>query len=261
MAKAKAVANTALKIDDSLAEVHTSLATVKLMYDWDWPGSQAEFERAIALKPNYALAWNHYAYGLAFVGQFDRAVAAVQREIDLEPLSVTANFDLAAIYLCTNHTDEAIRQLQKVIEMDPTLPVAHHFLANAYYQKGLYDKFIEKVIEVRSDPVLNDGDWSALGLTADQVRRAYARGGLEAFLRGELEGVLARSKKEYVAPKRIAVLYAMLGESDKAMDWLERTYQEHSKTIMSIKVDPRLERIRSNPHFQEMLKRVGLTQP
>ena len=179
----------------------------------------------------------------------------------LEPLSVTANFDLAAIYLCAHHTDEAIKQLQKVIEMEPALPFPHHFLLNAYYQKGMFNEFIEKLIAIRSDPVLSaSGDWSGIGLSPTEIREAYTKAGWEGFLRAELGRLMTRSKKEYVAPKRIAVLYAMLGENNQAMEWLEKTYQEHSKTIMTIKVDPRLDRLQSETRFQEMLKRVGLTQ-
>jgi serine/threonine protein kinase/Tfp pilus assembly protein PilF len=259
MFQSKIAANKALEIDDSLAEAHAAACGVKLQ-DWDWSGARTECERALELKPNYVRALSLYSGVLGLIGQYDKAIEASKRELEVDPLSITGNFDLGSVYLYAHHTDEAIEQLQKVIEMDRKLPVTHHFLANAYYQKGMYDNFAEKVIEIRSDPVLNHGDWNALGLTAEQVRDAYARGGFEGLLRAELDAVLAASKKEYVSPKRIAALYAMLGENDKAMDWLEKNYQEHSKTMMTIKVDPRLERLQSDPRFKEMLARVGLPQ-
>ncbi len=142
--------------------------------------------------------------------------------------------------------------------MDPNLAVAHHFLINAFYQKGMYDQSIEELIEVRSNPVLKQGDWSPIGLSTTEIREVYSTSGWKGFLHHELDSVLARSTTEYVAPKRIACLYAMLGDNEKAMDWLENTYQEHSKTIMTIKVDPRLDGLRSDLRFKAMLGRVGL---
>jgi len=125
----------------------------------------------------------------------------------------------------------------------------------------MQNEFIEELIAMRSDPDLAPGgDWSAIGLTPAQVREAYTKRGWDGFLRGELESILAHAKREYVSPKRIGCVYAMLGENDKAMEWLEKTYQEHSKSVMTIKVDPRLERLRSDPRFKEMLRRVGLPQ-
>jgi tetratricopeptide (TPR) repeat protein len=233
------------------------------MYDWDWPGAQAEFEQAIALKPNYATALNYYSYCLAYGGQFDRAIAMSKAALEIDPLSVTANFDLGAIYLYSQHTDDAIKQLEKVIEMDPAMPVTHYFLINAYYQKGDLERFVEKLIAVRADPTLGGsptGDWSSIGLAPERIGAVYAAGGWNGFLRAELEALLQRSKREYVAPKRIAVIYAMLGDNDKALEWLEKTYQEHSKTIVTIKVDPRLARLRSDPRFKDLLTRVGLPQ-
>ncbi len=257
MLRAKTAANKALEIDDGLAEAHAAAGGVKLQ-DWDWTGAKAEIERALALKPNYIRALDLYAGTVILTGQYDEAIEVTQHQLELDPLSITNNCDLAYIYLYARHTDQAISQLQKIIEMDPKLPVAHHFLANAYYQKGTYDKFVEKVIEIRSDPPLNKGDWNARGLSAEQVREAYARGGLHGFLREELESLLARSKKEYVPPKRIAVLYVMLGENDRAMEWLQKTIDEHSQSVMTFKVDPRLARIQSYPPFKEMLRRLGL---
>ena len=107
--------------------------------------------------------------------------------------------------------------------------------------------------------MIDKGDWSSRwGLTAEQVREAYARGGWEGFLHREVEALVARSKREYVSPKRIAAVYAMLGENEEAMKWLEKTYDEHSHSVMTFKVDPRLERIQSYPPFQEMLRCIGL---
>ena len=259
MLRAKIAANKALEIDAGLAEAYASAGGVKLQ-EWDWAGAQAELKRALALKPNYIRALDLYAGTVILTGQYDEAIKVTKQQLELDPLSITSNCDLAYIYLYARHTDQAIAQLQKIIEIDPKLPVVHHFLANAYYQKGMYDKFVEKVIEIRSDPVINKGDWNALGLSAGQVRDSYARGGFERFLRDELESLLAHSKKEYVPPKRIAVLYVMLGENDRAMEWLQKTIDEHSQSVMTFKVDPRLERIQSYPPFKETLRRLGLEQ-
>jgi len=255
--RSKIAANKALELDDGLAEAHSAAGGVKLQ-DWDWSGAKAELERALALKPNYLRALDLYSSTLLQFGQNDKAIEVSKHQLELDPLSITSNCDLAFVYIYARQTDEAIAQLQKIIEMDPNLPVAHNFLANAYYQKGMYDKFVEKVIEIRSDAVLNKGDWNARGLSAAQVREAYARGGFHGFLREELASLVARSKKEYVPPKRIAVLYVMLGENDRAMEWLQKTIDEHSQSVMTFKVDPRLARIQSYPPFKEMLRRLGL---
>jgi TolB-like protein len=253
MKKSKAAANTALQIDDDLAEVHVSVATVKLMYDWDWPGAQAEYERAIALKPNYALAWNKYSYGLAFVGQFDKAIETSKVELALDPLSVTANVDLGIIYVYTRHPDEAIRQLQKVIEMDPKLPVAHLFLVYAYFEKGMYDDVVREVLTMRAARGANPQEIAAL-------RKAYAENGWYGFEKLELEMALKEAQKGTGFSFTTAAHYALVGDNDKAMEWLEKTYQEHGKDMMLIRVDPRLDGLRSDPRFKGMLERVGLPQ-
>ncbi len=244
---AKTAAQKALELDDTLAEAHTSLGQILLFYDLDLVGSSKEFERAIALNPNYATAHHWYGVGPPLaVGEFDRAIAELRRAQQLDPLSLIINADLGVAFTTAQRYDEAITQLRKTIEMDPRFYYAHWNLGVALELKGeLREALAEykKAAELDDDPIV-------LGLIA----HAYAKLGERdqaLKLLAELQQVAAH---RYVPFSTFAGIYMALGEKDKAIDYLERAYRD--RALSNIKVDPMLDPLRGDPRFEALVAKI-----
>jgi tetratricopeptide (TPR) repeat protein len=246
--KAKEAALKALEIDDTLAEAHTSLALVKAHHDWDWSGAEREFQRAIALNPDYAMAHQWYGFTLVQTGRFEEAIAEVKRALELDPLSLFINFSLGVEYYHARKYDQAIEQYRKALELDPNFLLLHSFLGVAYVHKSMYSEGIaelEKAVEISHNHV----SLTFLG-------RGYAAAGRRAEAEKVLDQLNEFSKAKYVPAFRRAEIYASLGEKDKAFEWLEKAYEEHF--IIAIKVDPVYDPLRSDPRFADLLRRMNL---
>lgn len=249
--KAKSAALKALELDKSLAEAQTSLATVSFNYDWDWATAASGFQRSIELNPSYATAYQRYSLYLMAMGRTQESLTEMNRARDLEPLSISMNFSLGWRLYMARQYDQAIEQLRNALEMDPNFALPRVVLGQAYEQKGSYPQAIAELqkaasISHDSPPVLG-----ALG-------HAFGAAGNRA----EAEKILARlaqlSKKQYVSPFYVALVYDGLHENEKALDWLEKAYTDRSNAIIFIKVDPELDGLRSNPRFQSLLRRLNL---
>jgi TolB-like protein/Tfp pilus assembly protein PilF len=247
---AEAAAKKALEIDDNLAEAHTTLGFSLCVHHLDFAGSIREFERAIALNPNYATAHHWFGDGpLLAVGQFDRAIAEGKRALELDPLSVIITADLGADYLVARRYDEAIEQFHKAIDLDPRFYYAHWNLAEALEMKGnLREALAEykKAVELDDDPFV----LALLG-------QAYAKLGQ----RDEALKILAQlpqiAAHRYVPSYSYAVLHMALGEKDKAVEWLERSYQEGAGLdVIFLKVDPMLDPLQKEPRYQALVAKV-----
>jgi TolB-like protein/DNA-binding winged helix-turn-helix (wHTH) protein len=249
--KAEAAALKAVELDDSLAEGHHALAAIRLVCDWDWQGSESEFKRAIDLNPNYAEAHRVYADLLAFKGHPDQAVAEAQRAVENDPMSPDINMELGWIYYLTRHYQRAIGQFQKAEGMDPNRPEVHAGLGNVYAQKGKLDLAIReyrKAVELSGE-----APWalSALGY-AD----ALAGRRREAF---EILGRLnAMSKNRLVETLERALIYIGLGDKQQAFVWLAKAYEAREWDMTGLKADPAYDSLRSDPRFQDLVRRVGL---
>jgi DNA-binding winged helix-turn-helix (wHTH) protein/TolB-like protein/Flp pilus assembly protein TadD len=253
MPKARSAATRALELDDTLAEAHTSLGYVKHRYEWDWPGAEREFRRGIELNPDYARAHQWYGWYLLSLGKFDEAEAEFQRAQQLDPLSLYTNLTAGTPYFFSRQFDKAAAHFKKVIEMDPTFWLAHRWLAETYEGEGRYD---EAIAEYQTVLKMRGGDAAqtiALGYT-------YAMAGRQAEARQILAEIERASKKRYVPPYSFMIIYTGLGEKDKALAWLEKALQGRDNTIAFIKVDHRLDLLRSDPRFAELLKDTGLPQ-
>ena len=248
--KAKAAAKKALKLDDTLAEAHTTLAIALLLYDFDFAQAIREFQHAIELNPNYATAHQQYGnIGLIDLGRFDDAIAEGNRAAELDPLSLVINADVGANYYYARRYDEAIAQLRKTLEMDPGYYYAYITLGEALEMKGAGDTAIAEYQKARA---LND-DPSVLGLLA----HAYAASGTKTGALKILDQLKALSKQRYVAAYSFTLVYLGLGDKEEALHWLEQSYQDRAGgDIEGIRVDPFLDSLRGDPRFEALEEKV-----
>ena len=248
--KAQAAAMKAMEIDPSLAEAQTSLATVRLNYNWDWPGAETGFKHAIELNPSYATAHQRYSLYLIAMGRSQESLAEMNRALWLDPLSVSMNFSLGWRLYMARRYDEAIQQLRNTTDMDPTFALAHLVLGQAYEQKAEYSSAIAEFQSAVA------GSHNSPPMVA-ALARVYAISGRQSEARRMLEQLKQRSKQEYVSPFYIALVYAGLGQNDEAVKWLESAYADRSNPIIFLRVDPEFDGLRSNTGFQKLLNRLG----
>jgi Flp pilus assembly protein TadD len=255
MPLAKTAAMKALQLDDTLVEAHTALARVLFAYDWDWPGAEKEFKRAIELNPHYALAHQWYGGYLSTTGRFREADAEKKRALELEPLSLAGNFEAAlALYFSRNY-DQAINQFQKTLELDANFPPPYTFLGAAYEQKGMFEEAIAAFQKALS---INQGPAKILAMAG--LAHIYAASGRETEARKILAELQKLSEHSYVQATDLALVHAGLGEKDKAFAWLDKAYEERSFSLINLKVEPRFDSLHSDPRFADLLRRIGLTQ-
>jgi TolB-like protein/Tfp pilus assembly protein PilF len=248
--QAKAAAKKALQLDDTLAEAHASWARILCAYDFAFDEAVTEFERAIALNPNYATA-RHWFSNSALVprGDFERSVAEGKRSVELDPLSMINNADLGNTYFYARRYDEAVAPLRKAIEIDPGSHLAHYYLGQVLQEKGetaAATAEYKKAVELDDDP-------QALAC----LGQAYARSGK----RREAEQILARlmeeAKTRYVSAYNMALMFLGLGQKEHAIDALERAYSEGAgNDLYCIRVDPMVDELRKNPRFEALAEKI-----
>jgi len=249
--KAKAAAMKALALDQQLSEAHTSLANILTSYDWDFASAEKEFKRAIELNPNYPTAHQWYSEYLQAMGRYDEALAEIKRAQQLDPLSPIISAVAGRIYYCARRYDESIEELEKIRKAEPNFGPACAFLCEAYLKKGMY----EKAILTAQEPV-KFAPGTSVYLTI--LGNAYATSGNKS----EAENVLAElkelSKRQYIQPSYMALLYSGLGDKDQALQWLEKAYEERDDRLIFVITDPLIDNIRSSPRFDELMRRIGL---
>lgn len=256
--KVKSALKRALAIDEKQAEAHQLLAQAMFWFDWDWSGAEREFRRARELSPNIRGSFfANYAALLAASGRFDDALAEVKRINDLDPDPGRANFGLGFILYWARRHNEAIEHYRKPIEANPQAPISHFYLGFAYAQKSLFKEAIEQFEKVAADR--NAGAVAALGY-------GYAAAGNKE----QAMAILKQLEDGYnhpfvhfptgVPPYRVAAIYAALGDKDRAFEWLERDFKARGGWMIWLKVDPVLDNLRSEPHFQELLRRMNFPE-
>ena len=252
--KAKAAAEKALAIDGSLAEAHTSLAMVLIYSNWDWEDASREFRRAIQLNPGYATAHHWYAVSyLTSVGRLDEALAELRRAREADPLSLILNVATGWVLYAARRYDEAIEQYRKAIEMDPTFFAAQREIGAVYVQKRQYQ---QAITEFQKALKLSPGDTFALG----QLGQAYALAGQKSEAIRILNTLKERSRQGYVRAYDLAAVATGLGDKDQALAWLEKAYQDRSEWLTWAKVEPWMDPLRSDPRFQNLLRRMRLAR-
>jgi TolB-like protein/DNA-binding winged helix-turn-helix (wHTH) protein/Tfp pilus assembly protein PilF len=251
--KAKVAALKALELDDTLAEAQTSLATVRFNYDWDWAGAAGGFRRSIELNPSYATAYQRYSLYLMAMGRTEESLAQMSRARELDPLSISMNFSLGWRLYMARQYDKAIEQLHNTLDMDPNFALPRMVLGQAYEQKRAYQQAIAELQKAASISRDSPQMLGALGY-------AYGVAGQKSEAEKVLGQLMDQSKKQYVSPFYVAIVYAGLRENERALDWLEKAYQDRSNGVVFLKVDPQLDGLRTIPRFQALLRRLALPQ-
>lgn len=253
MPKAKEAAMKAIELDDTLAEAHASLGLAREYWDWDWAEAEKEFRRAIGLNPNYATGHLWYGLYLTEMGRLDESITELELARQLDPLSLENHTFSALPYYCARQYDRALEQLRKTLEIDPVYPQAYYFLGWVYEQKG---DLAEAITQYEKTIALVP----RFPLVTAAIGHAYAAWGKKDEAQKALQKLRELSTRMYVSPYDVALVHIGLGEMDRAFELLEEAYKEKSVWLVRLNVDLRLDSIRSDPRFTNLVRRVGLAQ-
>jgi Tol biopolymer transport system component/tetratricopeptide (TPR) repeat protein len=245
--RAKEAAQKALSFDDSLAEAHASLAFVMLYGERDWTGAEREFRRAIELNPSYATAHHWYAFNLAAMSRLPESLNEIKRARELDQRSVIINTAVANVYYYARRYDQAIEQCRKSLEMDAGFVPAHTVLRWSLEKKGMFDEAFTAYQQEKTYA----GDSANMKARLAHVQ---ASAGKQAEARRTLDELIAGRKRQWVSAYEIAVVYAILGDNDKSLEWLDRADEEHAIGFVFLRVDPDLDNIRNDPRFLQLLR-------
>jgi eukaryotic-like serine/threonine-protein kinase len=251
MPKARSAAIKALDLDESLAEAHTSLAKINHSYDWDFQGAEREFKRAIQLNPNYPTARQWYGVFLSAMGRHDEAIFHRKRAQELDPTSLSINTGLGRAYYWARRYDEAIEQCREAHQLEPSYVDTHWSIGLCYEQKGMFE---QAIAEFQDAVTLSNGRPTLLGA----LGHAYAKAGKLNDAQKKVDELNRASEQRYVSAYPIALIHVALGQKERAFEMLEKAYQERDEMITHLGVDPRLDELRGDPRFQDLLRRTGI---
>ena len=250
--RAKEIIQKALELDETLAEAHGILAFLNWQWDWNWRTAEEEYRYALSLNPNSVDVRVPLSWYLGWRGRRDEALAEVAKIRELDPPNPNTFLDEAAIYYHLRDYRAMLDASRKTVALNPDNWLGHYFLAVAY--DGLN---LEAIPEYQKAVELSEGDTDPTAGLA----HAYASVGQRANAEKILRNLLHKSKTSYVSPYMIGSIYAGLGDKNKAFDFLEKAYQERSPDIpWFLKADLRIDSLRSDPRFQDLVRRVGLPQ-
>jgi tetratricopeptide (TPR) repeat protein len=248
--RAKAAAKRTLEIDESLGEAHASLAFSYSFYDWNWSAAEKEFKRAIELNPSYATAHEWYAVYLFAMGRFDEAINEAERARELDPLSIIINSVVGIAYYFARRYEESIELHKKALELDPNFLLATTYSTLAYVERGMHDEVTDLIR--KAEPLATNNTYS-LGYFGG----TYGRIGKK----DEALRILARldelAQERYVSPLDRATILVGIGETDKALDEMERAYRERCPIHAFTNTIPHFDCLKSNPRFKELMKKIG----
>jgi len=249
--QSEAFLSKALALDPKLAEAHNALASYKLNYEWSWAEAEKEYRRAIELNPNYAQAHSSYGTYFQMMGRLDRAIEERKLAEKLDPLSPSAVANVGYPYYYAHQYDKAIEHYRKALELDPNYTWGHLWIGQAYVQKEMYKEAID---EINQAIRLSNRDTRPLAT----LGHAYAVAGRRDDALKVLSELQQLAKQRYVSPYFIALVYVGLREDDQAFAWLQKAYEERHPYLILMKVEPVFDRLRPDPRFADLVRRVGL---
>jgi serine/threonine protein kinase/tetratricopeptide (TPR) repeat protein len=252
--KAKVAAMEALRLDPDLGEAHTALAAVLWLHDWQWQDGHAEFKRSLALNPGQPTTNHWYAEYLMTMGRQAEGGVRMKTSQELDPLSLIISVAIGWAFYMARRYDDALEQFRRTVELDPNYPVTYWILGMLLRKMGRYELAIvegEKGVKLSGGSPLMSAALAQTLATAGKTKEAIQI----------LDDLATLAKQKYVAPYFFAEIHVGLGEHDRALEYLERAYQEHSHWLIYLHIDPGMDALRSNPRFQDLLQRVGLPLP
>jgi TolB-like protein len=245
--RAKKAAEKAVALDDSLAEAHASLAFIKFHYQRDYRGSEDEFRRALNLKPNYATAHQWYSFLLSAMARHNESITVMKRAEELEPRSAVIANAVANVLFHARLYDESIVQAKHSLEIDPASVGAHVILRWNYEKKGMADQ----VFEIFEKEVAVAGD-----TPTSLAKRAHvlaAVGSKEEASR-IVDELIRTNQIQRVTPYEIAVIYSLLDDRAKSLEWLKKAKEGHAVGFSFVRVDPHLDNVRADKRFESLLQ-------
>lgn len=249
--KAEAAVKKALELDDSLAEVHTSLASLLMLNKWDWANSEKEFKLALELNPNYATTHHWYSLWFLSMGRLDETIRMISRATELDPVSQAILKDKGLALYYNRQYDETIEIARNTLELDPNYSAAHRLLSLAYQGKGEFD---EAIAENRKW-----GDMTGNTVETNvSLAQLYAVFGKPEEAKRLVEMVEKEKHAVGNVYRGLALVYAALGEDDRTFELLEKSYDLREESLLNLKVDPKLDRLHSDPRFVALLKKMGV---
>jgi len=251
MPKAEELAMKALELDSRLSEAHAVLGDVKRSYHWDWTAAENEYKLAIELDPNSAWAHSRHAFLMMMLGRHDDAIAQIRRAQQLDPLNLRIRENAVWILGYARQYNQSLEQGRGLLDINPNYQRGYVALGATYEAMGLYEE-----ASAARQAALTLGGASEEDVAG--LSDAYATSGEDGYWQSLLDYWTEKAKEEYVSSNRFAGLHAQLGEKDQAFEWLEKAYQERAGGLVFLKVDPRYDFIRSDPRFQDLLRRMNL---
>jgi serine/threonine protein kinase/Tfp pilus assembly protein PilF len=247
---AKNAAVKALELDDQIAEAYEAFAVINAYMEWEWDGALAYLDRALELNPGYAWAYFHRGTILMYQAHFEESIKDISKACELDPLNTAFNRNLGCAYFRAGQLENAVESLRKTIEMDADFPMLHLYLAYVYIKKNMYK---EALAELQKEQKLQNGFLEPhFGVVYDLM-------GQRDETRKILDELIERAEKEYISPYGLALLYFTLGENDLGFKCLESAYETRDGWMAQIKIDFLLDRVRSDPRFKAILKKVNLS--
>ncbi len=255
--KAKAAAEHALSLDNRLAEARTALALAKFYYDWDFAGAEGDLRQAIRDNPDYPLA--RESYGIVVYEsnptRFEEALAELNAASSIDPVSLAPYFWRGALYYFEGKNDLALRELQETQNIDPNFTLGLALKGAVYRESGEYDKYLDNWLS--ASPLegvdLSQGEISAL-------RTVYAAKGLKGYEIAYADLLQQKMRGKYVSPLFVAMHYSIAGETDLAIEWLEKAFADRSSWLVELKVDPAWKNLHSDPRYHDLIKRIGFPE-
>ncbi len=262
--EAKQAISRAIELDETLGEAHATRGFFRWVYDWDFAGAEKDLKRAVELNPNYADAHHWSAIYFANVGRHEEAAAEARKAVERDPLSLMMNMTFGLTAYMARDYQRAIAELRNVLDMDSTFVAAHSVLGNSYLQDGQFDKAMaeyEKVLELSKGVTPVETSMKAV------IAHAYVKTGKRAKAKKLLNELLASSENSEqttppvgLSPHSVAEIYGALGRKDEAFAWLDKAYDQHDMQMVSLKVNPTLDPLRSDQRFVELVRRVELPE-
>ncbi len=248
--RAKAAALKALEIDGTLTEAHASLAYGRLYYEWDWLGAEREFEAVIERNPTYSTVRHYYGNYLAVMGRFAEAAAQFETACELDPLSLIINTAVGWTLYFSRQYEQAVESLQKTLEIDAHFVLARAMLGQSYLQLG---RFPEAIAEFQAASELSGASPHYHAM----LGHAFAATGNSSEAHKILNQLKEKSARSYLSSYCIAEIYLGLGDEDQVFEWLEKAYEERARQLVMLKVEPEVDRLRSDSRFKNLLQRMN----